>query len=1189
MPRGISIVLVGALALAPEGAVAQSLNAKDLFDLGRAVLESSQSAGTPTPRQAPTTAAPRRDREQATVRDVQAGLNRLGYDAGPVDGLMGQKTRSAILGFERDNGLPATGRPSADLLARIRARADAPGAAPGAAPRAASATPRPSYDCAKASTAVEHAICNSVALADQDRRIADLYSSALAGARDPSAIRARQRSWIARRDRCGGAQDCLSRAMADRIAELSGQPAQATTATASATAPAAPKAGTAAAPTTETAPTAAATTTTTRPDGLRVTQDGRIVMPGGVLSKTSPGYVQLLAMRRLLRHAAAGRFLHKMVAPDDAGRLAEFARDYLPLDELRPYFCTRDEMQGRTTGDCMPFSDAIADFAMKGGTLGEPGYEGFRRNPFLWWRGATEFARRRSLQDFVKSGTYDRIASTAPKAPFRLRVIVGARLDAYDFDKGAFPVFAPDAIAVPGSRSAIKFPSDMKSLAMPPGAAEDTLKTLKAAHDGEPVVTLGLDVDLTPTGWDGVPAWDARVVSSGMYIDREATQPLAPATGNAGQKAAAAKAERPPAAPAGGPVLRDFGLKKEDGRILLGDGAVDYVAASAARDLVGLLRDKKQRRSPLPLIFGLLNTKTRQAYFGCDTVEACGGPSDLASFGGSTEFEQRRKRQAFLDAVPDALIAEAPTLPLRMRQYIDMNLGEYNFDKNGFPISLSTYNIRRLPGLGLELGLQDLYGKLPDFLEVPPDQAETMLNGSGGDLTARLDFDVVTFRVPRIFAGKLLTVYRMTDLAIVDAKNHGKVYFHRPGPAVAPIAANAAADLLGPIPAKIPAADQSTYPVSGVSLGMSRQAALDALSQSFAANEITADDSLIRAERGVCRYQPNAVAADEEGALCLVAALRQGKVVRILRREVLPTSSVSAYDDRMKADFGKPDARFDGATPDGTEGREFFGWGKALTADRRQLGRIALDHPPREAELDVLYATPQRSSLTLRVDPAVAEAGQAGPAPDAAASSAPAAPDAAPAVRKSAPSTPAGEAAKPLALVDVTLGMTADEAQKALAANFDPAGISWLQKDMLAAEEGPCHYRSIADPGLAGEAGSFCAHVLLDADRKVRSVYVRNVFAGSLAEQLVPVLEARFGPPAERITDPATGAIILGWGDVLPGPASILMRDDSAGQTLRALQGRLTEVSGVTLLTLRLDAQPPQESAPAAALPETKF
>ncbi len=46
----------------------------------------------------------------AQVRKVQERLARLGYQPGPVDGRIGAKTRTAIRQFQKDRGLPATGR-----------------------------------------------------------------------------------------------------------------------------------------------------------------------------------------------------------------------------------------------------------------------------------------------------------------------------------------------------------------------------------------------------------------------------------------------------------------------------------------------------------------------------------------------------------------------------------------------------------------------------------------------------------------------------------------------------------------------------------------------------------------------------------------------------------------------------------------------------------------------------------------------------------------------------------------------------------------------------------------------------------------------------------------------------------------------------------------------------------------------
>ena len=58
---------------------------------------------------------------RAQVRQVQQQLNALGYDAGPVDGQYGRKTRQAILQFERDHDLPTVGLPDAHVRERIAA------------------------------------------------------------------------------------------------------------------------------------------------------------------------------------------------------------------------------------------------------------------------------------------------------------------------------------------------------------------------------------------------------------------------------------------------------------------------------------------------------------------------------------------------------------------------------------------------------------------------------------------------------------------------------------------------------------------------------------------------------------------------------------------------------------------------------------------------------------------------------------------------------------------------------------------------------------------------------------------------------------------------------------------------------------------------------------------------------------
>lgn len=51
---------------------------------------------------------------------LQRLLTAQGYDAGSADGVIGAKTNAAIAAYQGANGLPVTGQPSLDLLARLR-------------------------------------------------------------------------------------------------------------------------------------------------------------------------------------------------------------------------------------------------------------------------------------------------------------------------------------------------------------------------------------------------------------------------------------------------------------------------------------------------------------------------------------------------------------------------------------------------------------------------------------------------------------------------------------------------------------------------------------------------------------------------------------------------------------------------------------------------------------------------------------------------------------------------------------------------------------------------------------------------------------------------------------------------------------------------------------------------------------
>ncbi|MGH1507242.1 lysozyme inhibitor LprI family protein [Ralstonia solanacearum] len=78
-----------------------------------------------------------------------------------------------------------------------------------------------SFDCAKASSPIEHLICSTPQTADADLRLASVYSATRAKSSDPAALKADQRNWMkSERDVCPDAA-CLLKVTEARIEKLS--------------------------------------------------------------------------------------------------------------------------------------------------------------------------------------------------------------------------------------------------------------------------------------------------------------------------------------------------------------------------------------------------------------------------------------------------------------------------------------------------------------------------------------------------------------------------------------------------------------------------------------------------------------------------------------------------------------------------------------------------------------------------------------------------------------------------------------------------------------------------------------------------------------------------------------------------------------------------------------------------------
>jgi localization factor PodJL len=56
------------------------------------------------------------------VQNIQRILNKNGYDAGGADGIMGERTKKAIMAFQSDNGMEATGEVDEKLVRALLER-----------------------------------------------------------------------------------------------------------------------------------------------------------------------------------------------------------------------------------------------------------------------------------------------------------------------------------------------------------------------------------------------------------------------------------------------------------------------------------------------------------------------------------------------------------------------------------------------------------------------------------------------------------------------------------------------------------------------------------------------------------------------------------------------------------------------------------------------------------------------------------------------------------------------------------------------------------------------------------------------------------------------------------------------------------------------------------------------------------
>ena len=93
------------------------------------------------------------------VREIQLRLKELGYKVGVIDGLYGQGTRSAIIAYQKDAGIPADGLATEQLLSRLNANNGSTTTAQAAPPTPDKPTPSDGDEGAfPSSAAIERAV-----------------------------------------------------------------------------------------------------------------------------------------------------------------------------------------------------------------------------------------------------------------------------------------------------------------------------------------------------------------------------------------------------------------------------------------------------------------------------------------------------------------------------------------------------------------------------------------------------------------------------------------------------------------------------------------------------------------------------------------------------------------------------------------------------------------------------------------------------------------------------------------------------------------------------------------------------------------------------------------------------------------------------------------------------------------------
>jgi hypothetical protein len=157
------------------------------------------------------------DEAAKAVADGQSAGSDVATSAAPVQASSDNATQTAQQPMEPEKAVNASLASSAPTASAVQQSALT---TPKQDANGTTSDVHASFDCAKASSAIEHLICSTPQAADADLRLASAYSAARAKASDPAALKADERNWMKNeRDACSDAE-CLVKVTEARIQKL---------------------------------------------------------------------------------------------------------------------------------------------------------------------------------------------------------------------------------------------------------------------------------------------------------------------------------------------------------------------------------------------------------------------------------------------------------------------------------------------------------------------------------------------------------------------------------------------------------------------------------------------------------------------------------------------------------------------------------------------------------------------------------------------------------------------------------------------------------------------------------------------------------------------------------------------------------------------------------------------------------